>query len=279
VSELYKNSLGSAFARHEWLDNHHAIKSRLRAELIGKLPLHSGDHVLDIGCGTGTWTVLAAERVGIRGNVIGIDADEENLIVAQQRRSVHVLKKAMIFKHSTIETFKTTPESADAILLFNVLSYLPDPRGAIERLLPALKPGGRIFIKDTDLQSDFFWPDPLDLYGKVIASVTSGPTKVIADNYDPFFARKIPAILNSFNAFRVTTLSQSASFFCPLLPEEREYVRTNAEMLVQIASANGAADIASAWFNLFRDDHKNCVFDRDDFIYSMNEFVFQASLA
>jgi ubiquinone/menaquinone biosynthesis C-methylase UbiE len=276
--ELYRNSIGSTFAKSEWLDNHHAVKSRLRTELMGKLPIQSGDTVLDLGCGTGTWTILAAERVGIRGRVIGVDADEHSLSAAHQRGNAHVLQKIMTFEHARIETFKVEPATVDAILLFNILSYSREPHKAIERVIPWLKPGGRIFLKDTDLQSDFFWPDPLDLYGKIMASVVSAPSKKVAGNYDPFFARKILGILNGFGLFRVITLSQSASFFSPLSPEERQYVRANAMMLAQIASENGAADAARAWFGLFDDSHPDCIFDREEFIYSMNEFTFQASL-
>jgi ubiquinone/menaquinone biosynthesis C-methylase UbiE len=137
--ELHRNSIGSAFARPEWLDNHHAVKSRLRAELIGKLPIESGDGVLDLGCGTGNWTILAAERVGIRGRVIGVDADEHSLIVARQRRNVHVLKKIITFEHARIDAFQIEPASLDAILLFNILSYSAEPHGTIARVVPWLK--------------------------------------------------------------------------------------------------------------------------------------------
>ena len=276
--ELYLNSIGSTFAKPEWLDNHHAVKSRLRAELMGKLPIQSGDTVVDLGCGTGTWTLLAAERVGIRGRVIGVDADEQALSSAHQRRSANVLRKIITFAHERIETFNVEPATVDAILLFNILSYSREPHKTIERVIPWLKPGGSIFLKDTDLQSDFFWPDPLDLYGRIVASVVRAPSKKIAGDYDPFFARKILAILNGFELFRVNTLSQSASFFSPLSPEERTYVRANASMLAQIASENGEKDAARAWFDLFEDAHPECIFDREEFIFSMNEFTFQASL-
>lgn len=276
--ELYWNSTGSAFATPAWLDNHHAVKSRLRAELIGKLPIQAGDCVLDIGCGTGTWAMLAADRVGIHGRIIGMDADHEALSLAHARRNAHVLKRIISFEQARMETFEAEPSSVDAVFLFNILSYLRDPVASIERILPFLKPGAKIFIKDTDLQSDFFWPDPLDLYGRIMASVAQAPSKRVAGNYDPFFARRILGILNSFGLFRVTTLSQSASFFSPASPEEREYIRANARMLAQIASENGAAEIAGAWFDFFQDNHKDCIFNREDFIYSMNEFVFQAGL-
>jgi ubiquinone/menaquinone biosynthesis C-methylase UbiE len=267
---------GTAYSAREWLDNHHAIKSRLRTELVAKLPIYPGDHVVDLGCATGNWTLLLADRVGIRGKVVGIDTNAESLALAEQRRSTHILGKVMSFTQARLEEVDLAPASVDAVLLFNVLSYFRKPEGILQKVLSALRPGGRLFIKDSDLMADFFWPVPFDVYAKAMSFVAANPNALIEGNYDPFFSRRIPALLASFTGIRVTAFSQSFSFLHPLSPEEREYVLVNAFMIRSLAEENGGGDAARTWYGLFDGTTGQSVLDDPNFIFSMNDFIFQA---
>jgi ubiquinone/menaquinone biosynthesis C-methylase UbiE len=272
------NSSGSAYSTREWLDNHHAIKSRLRTELVGKLPINPGDYVVDLGCATGNWTMLLADRVGIRGNVVGIDINADSLAIAEQRRQTHVLRKIIRFSQTRLEETDFQPASVDVFVLFNILSYLPSPWALVQKLKMALRPGGRIFLKDTDLQSDFFWPVPFEIYSTAMSFVVNSPCRALEGNYNPFFARSLPGLLRSISGIKVTTLSQSFSFFAPLSIEECEYVRANAALISAIAEQNGGIEAAKAWFSLFDEENENSVLANPDFMYSMNEFIFQGVL-
>src|SRR5262245_45710415 len=55
--------------------------------LIGPLALKAGDHVLDIGAGTGRLTEFAAGVVGPTGRVIGLDPLEYRIAIAQLRQT------------------------------------------------------------------------------------------------------------------------------------------------------------------------------------------------
>ena len=52
---------------------------------IDKLSLRKGSVVLDLGCGTGYFSSILAERVGPQGRVIGVDPDENRLKVAKSK--------------------------------------------------------------------------------------------------------------------------------------------------------------------------------------------------
>jgi len=119
-------------------------------------------------------------------------------------------------------------------------------------------------------------PDPTGLYPKIIATLANTVLREEQISYDPTFARRIPPLLNSFPNLRVMTFSQSFSLFSPLSPEEREYVRGNAAILVQAAIQRGASPEIEAWFETFQESNPHSVFSRDDFMYSMTEFGFQA---
>jgi ubiquinone/menaquinone biosynthesis C-methylase UbiE len=52
-------------------------------DLVERLPLHSGEHVLDVACGTGIVARLAAPRVSLGGTVSGLDLNPGMLAVAR----------------------------------------------------------------------------------------------------------------------------------------------------------------------------------------------------
>ena len=55
-------------------------------DLIEAARLQPGERVLDVACGTGVVTRLAAERVGAAGQVTGLDVNPGMLTVARQKR-------------------------------------------------------------------------------------------------------------------------------------------------------------------------------------------------
>ena len=60
-----------------------AIGRPLAHDLVRVAALHIGEHVLDVGCGTGVVARLAAERVGPGGSVAGLDINPGMLAVAR----------------------------------------------------------------------------------------------------------------------------------------------------------------------------------------------------
>jgi ubiquinone/menaquinone biosynthesis C-methylase UbiE len=51
--------------------------------LLDAAGVHPGDQVLDVACGTGVVTRLAAERVGSTGRAVGLDCNAAMLVVAR----------------------------------------------------------------------------------------------------------------------------------------------------------------------------------------------------
>src|SRR4051812_41178754 len=59
-------------------------RSHVRA-LLGVAALQPGEHVLDIGCGTGALASAAAREVGAAGKIEGLDASEQMIAVARRK--------------------------------------------------------------------------------------------------------------------------------------------------------------------------------------------------
>lgn len=99
--------------------------------------LAPGMRVLDVGCGAGEVTRLAAEIVGASGRVVAIDVDAGALAFARTRLGTANLE----FRQSTIEAFAET-EPFDAVVGRFILMHLKDPVAALQSLVSRLKSGG-----------------------------------------------------------------------------------------------------------------------------------------
>ena len=106
---------------------------------------HSPKTVLDLACGTGSMSVLLAER-GYR--VIGADISEEMLTAAAQKAAA-MAENPPFFICQPMQRL-TLPEPVEAIVcLLDSLNYLTEPedcRKTFHRVWRALRPGGMFFF-------------------------------------------------------------------------------------------------------------------------------------
>ena len=95
--------------------------------------LTTGMRVLDIGCGPGDVSLIAAELVGATGSVFGIDASSDMLEVAQSRVQAAGLTHVS-FLATDVRTL-ALEESFDALIGRFILMHLPDPASVLRHLL------------------------------------------------------------------------------------------------------------------------------------------------
>jgi ubiquinone/menaquinone biosynthesis C-methylase UbiE len=121
---------------------------QLRRKTIELAQLHSGDAVLDVGCGTGTLAIMAKERVGTTGRVCGIDPGAQQ--IARARSKVTGPNRAVDFQVGVIERLAFADASFDAVTSTMMMHHLPDDlkRQGLAEILRVLKPGGRLAIAD-----------------------------------------------------------------------------------------------------------------------------------
>lgn len=113
----------------------------LNHRLVADARLRSGLRVLDLGSGTGYPVLLAAQVVGPRGNVVGIDLAEQMLEVA--RRKAHSLGLSnIVFRTGDVTTLPFEANSFDAVTSRFCLMFLPEIPKATAEILRVLKPGG-----------------------------------------------------------------------------------------------------------------------------------------
>jgi ubiquinone/menaquinone biosynthesis C-methylase UbiE len=276
---MHHNDNGLALSHSDWLDHHHAVKSPMRASLIYQLGFSCGEKVLEIGCGAGNWTFIISDYIGHKGHISAIDIDVESITIANNRQKV-LAKKNITFKKSSLNNFlKSNRDQFDTILVFNTLSYLETPRQVILDSLKKLRPGGRIIIKDTDIASDTYWPICPEMAGKVKTLLLKATKDNITINhYDPLFARKLPSIFNSLNNISINTYPQSFTSIKPTNEDEMHYIQQNATLISKVIKHyTQDDDLLSSWSKMFvsSENKEFTIFDSEDFMYSMTEFVFE----
>ena len=122
----------------------------MRRRTLSVAALKPGDRVLDVGCGTGVLTRLAAEAVGPDGIAIGIDPGPGMIETARHNAACKNSRAA--FDLGVIERLEFDDDCFDVVLSSFMLHHLPlvVRRAGLGEDWHVLKPGGRLVIIDFD---------------------------------------------------------------------------------------------------------------------------------
>jgi ubiquinone/menaquinone biosynthesis C-methylase UbiE len=138
--------LGYSAAEFRRLEQQAAFLRDLTEDVLRRAGLASGMRVLDIGCGVGDVSLLAAELVGPAGEVLGVDRSPDAIDVASRRAAVRGCRRVR-FAAADLDAF-ATPERFDAVIGRLVLLYLPDPAATLRWLCGLLRPGGIVAMQE-----------------------------------------------------------------------------------------------------------------------------------
>jgi arsenite methyltransferase len=113
--------------------------------------LSSGERIVDVGCGAGIDSLIAAKKVGPNGRVIGVDMTS-SMLKKSRRAAEETELKNVQFREGYAEALPVDDGWADVVISNGVLNLMPDKAAALEEMNRVLKPGGRLQIGDILVQ-------------------------------------------------------------------------------------------------------------------------------
>ena len=110
--------------------------------LVGRAGLRSGEHVLDLGTGTGAVARRAAAIVGPHGRVVGADISPDMLALAR-RRATNADLGNLLFLDGRAEAIPADDAAFSVVLACLSMMYVIDRGAAAREIARVLQPGGR----------------------------------------------------------------------------------------------------------------------------------------
>jgi ubiquinone/menaquinone biosynthesis C-methylase UbiE len=143
TEQVYGKSFGGTPAENYQRYFVPSIGGPVADDLIGVAALQPGQRVLDVACGTGVVTRLAAERVGPSGAVAGLDVNPGMLAVA---RATTEPALSIEWHEASAESMPLADAVFDVVLCQMGLQFVPNKLAALREMRRVLESGGRAYI-------------------------------------------------------------------------------------------------------------------------------------
>ena len=149
------------------------------ALLLDRLHLAGGEHVLEIGCGTGAVTLPLAQAVGERGRVVAVDISEPMLGVARQRVAESGMHNVTLLQGDA-QVFALERATFDVATSRMGIMFFADPVAAFSNIAGALKPDGRlVFACWAPLAENRHWLISYDIAARHLGPPATTPEQEV----------------------------------------------------------------------------------------------------
>ncbi len=245
------NSTGQTFASVSWLTNHYLAKSPQLSKYIATLPINSGDSVLDLGCGIGTYMDSYLKMVGKHGKVVGVDHDRNCLTKAQEILTKGVFSNWELREGDIIKDLSIVCDF-DKIILFNCLSYFKSPEKIIEQIYSKMSKHSVLIVKDFDMTTSSYNPIDKRLHGSLIESVKKATYSQKNNSINKLFGCSLHRIARKISRDKHQSGLWSYIFTYPFSQNQVDFMKNAFKNSIEIA-------------------HDFC--DEETYIYINNAFI------
>ena len=122
------------------------------AKILQEAGVRSGMTILDLGCGPGSFSLVAATMVGPEGRVYALDIHPLAIRSVQGAAAKQGLDNVRTILGDDMSELGT--QSIDLVLLYDVMHGIPEPRRTVEQVHRVLKPEGALSVSDHHLSEE-----------------------------------------------------------------------------------------------------------------------------
>lgn len=170
-----------------------AIATPVAEDLMAVAAIQPREQILDVACGTGVVTRLAAARAGDKGQVAGLDVSAAMLAVA---RSAAPPGTSIAWYETSADAMPLPDRQFDAVLCQMGLQFMSNKPKALAEMRRVLRPGGRIVLN---------LPGPIPAFFADFASA-------LARHIDPTAARFVHVVFSLHGEEELRSLMSAAGF-------------------------------------------------------------------
>jgi ubiquinone/menaquinone biosynthesis C-methylase UbiE len=138
-----RNPSACPYSQRFWVEAPHPLITRER--LRATLEPEAGERILEIGPGTGYYTLDLAAWIGPEGELEIFDLQQEMLDHTMQRVAERELANVTPAQGDARD-LPYPDDSFDAVVLTTVLGEIPDQDAALREIARVLRPGGRLVV-------------------------------------------------------------------------------------------------------------------------------------
>ena len=149
-------------------------------DLVAEAAPGAGERVLDVACGTGVVTWLAAEQVGPGGTVAALDVNPAMLAVA---RSIPSTGAAIRWYETSAESIPLPDAAFDVVFCQLGLQFVSDKGAALREMRRVLAPGGRVLVSTP--QPNAFFDVLDDAVTRHVGSEAGAFVRMVFSLHDP----------------------------------------------------------------------------------------------
>ncbi|GAA5013051.1 class I SAM-dependent methyltransferase [Streptomyces siamensis] len=139
-AEAWNGPVGAHWAAHQ--ERYDTMVSGVNDALFAGADIAPGDRVLDVGCGAGTTTRIAA-RLAATGHAVGVDISAPLLARAREITAAEGVPNAA-YELADAQVHRFPPAGYDVLISRGGVMFFADHAAAFRNLARALRPGGRL---------------------------------------------------------------------------------------------------------------------------------------
>jgi len=231
---------------------HRAREADLRA-IVERLPIASGDLVLDVASGDGCYSIWLAER---DGQVIGVDMSASYIALAQSQVAASPYASRISFKRADAVALPLADNSVDLAWCAQSLFSLPAPLAVLREMVRVTRRGGYIAILESDTLHQLLMPWPIELE----LAARQAQLKTLAAEYaqagpDKFYVgRNLYGLFHQCDVTSCSVRTHAIDLHAPLNADEQTFLQYYLDDLRERAWPHlGQAERAA--FDMLFDPH------------------------